>query len=892
MTHTLLVTIALISLVAIGHAKSGRPTGDLIAVPKPEFQSRGLTLVAGAVVRNSLAGGRILVIRPAKNQSWKSLAAELRATGNFSSVEPDTWAEPSATPNDPSFSQQWHLFQTSLPRAWDFVMGTNAPILAVVDSGVDLTHPDLVPNLVPGYNTISGLTQTNGGDLSDISSSGHGTRCAGIAGACGNNGIGVSGVGWNLKVMPIRATNLVTGVTTRSELLEGVTWAISNGAKVASVSYTEVEYADVQAAGAFARSSGAHLVWSAGNTNSNWSSFDHTKVTIVGGTDQQDQRWTSGLNGSGYGRAVDIYAPCTQIYTTRKGGQYGFAPAGVSFAVPQVAAALALLHERLPTASPELVEQLLLWRTYDISVPGRDEASGWGRVNTGKAVENPDRRYALALLPRPVGSSWANAVVISDSGAVFGIAGYPDGTHRIVQWQDGDIVRSVLAPAGPYPSQAVAIYDVNSSLMVVGHSYGHGFKFNGMDGTIQSFGPVVYPITRPRAINDQGDIVGYDEQTNVTTAAWSWFAGESERTLLPVPGESAAIDITNHREIYGTCGNGGRDPYLINENGNLQYLPRSFGNNCRVYKGNNSGLAVGFQFNDPWPSGMQATIWDNFAQSDTTLGLGLGTYPAGSEARNMNDFNEVVGTANNSDGAVILQGVAIGHLSQLLTAPHSEFANLTHAGSINNKGQLVGFGTNSGGTQNAFRADPVEHPAVGVGLGQLGAQPTYIGSIPPSLSVTFTTSDGVAIPNSTQLLAYNGTIGRLELEPPPGVMGNYRLYLRCNGTAIPGFIGPTYLNKLYPPLSEPSIPRDAYYVPYNGPDLGEGAPLILMFAGDCDGSGEIDAADIDATVATFGDGDWTPGWTGATDCDGTGEIDAADIDYVVSNFGLTGDPEP
>lgn len=898
------VAIALLVPVAVcvAHAQAGRATGDLVVVPKTEefvlgetrhydFKSIGRAL--GTRVIQSLVDGRILIVRPPKGVDWREYRKTLLATGTFSSVEPNTVAMPTATADDPFLNNQWHLFQISAPRAWDFKVGTNAPIVAIVDAGVDTTHPDLAPNLVPGYNTISGSAQASGGVVTDVSSSGHGTRCAGIAAARGNNAIGVSGVGWNLRVMPIRATDAASGATPRSELIEGVQWAVDNGAKVVSVSYTEVQFADIQAIGAYARSQGSLLVWSAGNTGDDWSGFDHTKVTIVGGTNQQDARWSLGLQSSGFGRAVDLYAPCTQIYTIRKGGTYGYAPGGVSFAVPQVAAAMAVMMEAIPTASADLIEQLLLWRCFDLGVPGRDEATGWGRLNVGKAVENPLRRYELSLLERPAGSSGVLAGVLNDSEDVFGVVTYPDGSYRIGQWNGPSLVRTVAAPSGPIGSYFPAVYDVNASGKVVGASYGTGFVLDGSTGGVQTFGPAAYQVTFPRAINDAGDIVGYDAQIGVYTVAWSWMSGNPGRTWLPVSGPSYALDITNRREIYGTYGpNDGENPYMITEQGNLLPLPRSFGNSCRMYKGNNSGLVAGFQFNFPGVNNVQPVIWDNFAQSDRVLGLGFGSAPAGSQVRWLNDFNEVVGAVDSPNGAAVNQGVSRGFLSELLIAPNPQMSNLTLASAINNKGQIVGWGTSAGGTQNGFIAYPVETPSAGVGIGQLGASPTYIGSIPPVLSVTFTDASGVAIPNSTVLLNYVGTIGRLDLIPPPAVTSNYRVYLRCNSAAIPGFIGPTYLNRLYPPLGEPAVPRDAYYVPYSGPTFGGNAPLIQLYAGDCDGSGEIDAVDIDLVIADFGSVSGEPGFDGSTDVDGTGEVDAVDIDLVIANFGLVGDPEP
>jgi hypothetical protein len=117
------------------------------------------------------------------------------------------------------------------------------------------------------------------------------------------------------------------------------------------------------------------------------------------------------------------------------------------------------------------------------------------------------------------------------------------------------------------------------------------------------------------------------------------------------------------------------------------------------------------------------------------------------------------------------------------------------------------------------------------------------------------------------------------------------MFMRCSAAAIPGYEGPTFLSKMYPPLGEPAAPVDTGYLPFDGP-LVNGSPTILMYAGDVDDSGEIDAADIDIVIANFGLVNGDDLWDPAVDVDGTGEIDAADIDVVISNFGLVGDPEP
>ena len=114
-------------------------------------------------------------------------------------VEKDFIFEPAVIPNDPGYQNQWHLPAIKAPAAWDTTKGSSIPI-AILDTGVDPTHPDLQNKLILGYNFYN-----NNNNWSDVC--GHGTAVAGSAAAISNNGIGVSGVSWNNPIIPIRITD-------------------------------------------------------------------------------------------------------------------------------------------------------------------------------------------------------------------------------------------------------------------------------------------------------------------------------------------------------------------------------------------------------------------------------------------------------------------------------------------------------------------------------------------------------------------------------------------------------------------------------------------------------------------------------------------------------------
>jgi subtilisin family serine protease len=324
-----------------------------------------------------------------QGEDENSLATKLLGSGLFDWVRPDWMLYPTAgqaiIPNDPSFDQQWHLNQIQAPQAWEINTGLPTMVVALVDTGVDLTHPDLVSSLVPGYASyfLARRAQTDTSDPVCQDTNGHGTMTAGTVAAAGNNGLGVCGVGWNLRVMPIRATNTSGGSgASFSDLQNGAMWASAHGARIVNVSFAGVAEPAVETLGATLRSRGVLLIWPMDDNNVDYgTSFDHPDVTVPSGTDQQDNLYALSSHGLG----VDIAAPAVSIVTTTLGGGYG-AGTGNSFAGPIVAGAAATVWGIAPWMSPADVERVLTDSADDIGPPGPDNFFGAGRVNLRSAL--------------------------------------------------------------------------------------------------------------------------------------------------------------------------------------------------------------------------------------------------------------------------------------------------------------------------------------------------------------------------------------------------------------------------------------------------------------------------------------------------------------------------
>jgi serine protease len=289
-----------------------------------------------------------------------------------------------ATPNDPRFaSEQQYLLPLRAPAAWDVSHGSTAVKVAILDTGVDLDHPDLASRLLPGYDFVNYDTAAQDDE-------GHGTMVAGIAAAETNNGIGIAGVAWTASIMPVKVLD-DSGAGWDSDIARGITWAADNGAQVINLSlggpdpsvtlYDAINYA---------RRKGAVVVSAAGNDGAPQLSYPAVYADVaVGATDAAgDAAWFS---NSGYW--VDVTAPGIGITSTALAA--GAADAydtgsGTSFASPIVAGVAALVWAQHPGWSQGQVAAQIL-RAWDRGPRGLDPFYGLGLVDAYAAVGPPLR---------------------------------------------------------------------------------------------------------------------------------------------------------------------------------------------------------------------------------------------------------------------------------------------------------------------------------------------------------------------------------------------------------------------------------------------------------------------------------------------------------------------
>jgi hypothetical protein len=406
----LLGCVALVSGAGgVAEARDPRWVEDeLLVRVQPGARAAGLALLAseGATTERQVSPLDVTLVRvpPGRRTAAQQ---RLRASGRFRFVERNYVARAAETPDDPEYPAQWALPRLQAPQVWDLSRGLGVTI-AVVDSGVDASHPDLGPQLVAGFNAIDGSEDT-------ADDHGHGTRMAGIAAARGFDGFGVVGLAPEASLMPVKSLD-ASGHGTYADVARGIVEAVDRGARVINLSLGgDVASFTLSSAVDYAISRGVVVVAAAGNSGTSAPTYPagYADVLAVGASAADDRR----ASFSNYGPWLDLVAPGVGIRTTDLGG--GFADSsGTSPAAPLVAAAAALVLAANPALQPSQVATILSMTSADVGSPGFDEQHGWGRVAALNAVE-----YALAL------------------------AGQPDAAAPVVAWQapaDGATAEGVV----------------------------------------------------------------------------------------------------------------------------------------------------------------------------------------------------------------------------------------------------------------------------------------------------------------------------------------------------------------------------------------------------------------------------------------------------------------
>lgn len=351
--------------------KPGLPDGEFEKILKPH----------GGKSIGKIEGIGVHIVQLPANASEKAVAAILAKNPHFKFAELDPIVKPAGTVNDQYFASEWHISKTGASTAWDSSTGSGQ-VIAILDTGIDASHPDLAGKLVTGWNIYD-----NNADTSDVH--GHGTGVAGAAVTVANNTIGVAGMAHGAMLMPVRVAS-PTASATGSAVAAGLTWAADHGADVANVSYENIPgNSTIETAAQYMKNKGGLVVVAAGNTSGVLTGAASSSIIVVSATDSTDVK----TSWSSYGSCVDVAAPGKDIYSTTKGGGYA-KWWGTSVASPVVAGTVALIRAANPALAPADVERMLFSTTTDLGSAGFDTYYGNGRINAAAAVQ-----AALAATP-------------------------------------------------------------------------------------------------------------------------------------------------------------------------------------------------------------------------------------------------------------------------------------------------------------------------------------------------------------------------------------------------------------------------------------------------------------------------------------------------------------
>lgn len=290
-------------------------------------------------------------------------------------------------PNDPSFDDQWAYDKIQPEKVWDQKIDASKVTVAVLDTGIDYTHPELEGRVIKGYNFVD-----NSLDVMDRF--GHGTHVAGIIGAKGNNGIGVAGLAWNVNLLAVKVLG-DNGQGSTAAVMKGIQYAADMGAKVINMSLGSPDTAidpALQTAIAYANAKGSLVVAAAGNNRGGVGSPANDPGAIAVSSTSKFLFWEYLSWFSNRGDKIEVSAPGGGIWSTvpmnpNQTGATGYGKlSGTSMACPMVAAEAALLFAKYPSWTNQMVRARIQSAVDDKGANGRDAKYGFGRINLAKAL--------------------------------------------------------------------------------------------------------------------------------------------------------------------------------------------------------------------------------------------------------------------------------------------------------------------------------------------------------------------------------------------------------------------------------------------------------------------------------------------------------------------------
>lgn len=436
---------------------------------------------------------------------------DLKANPNVVYVEPNFIFTSDYTPDDSNLGQQWAWETIDAFSAWDVTQGSADVIIAVVDTGVQGTHPDLSAKMVPGYDFVSGDNAPDDGH-------GHGTHVAGTAAAMTNNGTGGAGTCPACSIMPVRVLDN-NGSGTLANVANGITWAADNGAHVINLSLGGTSgTTTLENAVNYAWNKGVLLACAAGNSNTSSASYPayYANCLAVASTNSSDAR----SSFSNYGNWVEIAAPGEGIYSTWVNSGYNTI-SGTSMATPHVAGLAGLLSSQ-GLSNSEIRDRLCA--TAD-GISGTGTYWTCGRINAYRAVTDDTNPP-----PPPPSSSIENG-------------GFENGTSPWVESSSGgyQLIDPTWPHTGSYSAWMGGYNNATESISQTVTIPPNGTLTYWWYMTSSEGSSTAYDYLRVRLYNSSGALVATLKTRSNKDARNAWF--QDSVSLASYAGQTLRIDF-------------------------------------------------------------------------------------------------------------------------------------------------------------------------------------------------------------------------------------------------------------------------------------------------------------------------------------------------------------
>jgi subtilisin family serine protease len=390
------------------------------------FRAGGVTTAATASSRIDTL--QIKVFTPRRGQEQLAMR-QLADDRGVVSIENDAPVKSTTTPNDPLWAgrQQWAHDRVALRSGWSITRGSSGVVIAILDSGLETSHPEFANRVVPGYDFVEN-------DATPNDPRGHGTMSAGAATARGNNSLGVAGGCWGCSILPVRVLD-ANGTGYASSVVKGIIFAANRGADVISMSFGGFSPTTAMAnAVAYARSRGVVVVASAGN-DGNTAPFYPAALSGVLAVVASDP-WDRPYSWSNRGQWAELAAPGC-FWTTRTGRTYGNF-CGTSASAPLVAGIVGLMRSANQRASGTAIESALLRTATRLSYVAYGRPNAWAAIRAAQAVTTSTAtgrlvgRTNTSVILRSSANTAARAIKTVPTGTALTVTGafVSDGQDR------------------------------------------------------------------------------------------------------------------------------------------------------------------------------------------------------------------------------------------------------------------------------------------------------------------------------------------------------------------------------------------------------------------------------------------------------------------------------